>query len=216
MSPAPANPPATATPDHTAEANPASATEAEVASVDQVDTGYLETLIGYNARRAALTVIGLFLERMAVYGLRPVDFSVLSVIAHNPGVTSRQLCTCLGLQPPNLVIMLNQFEQRELVLRQPHPHDGRALALSLTPQGQALMTQAEETAARLEVDATAALTPAQRNTLKRLLKLIYAPPRKADKGDRGDKAQSTETPGPAISSTSAVRRPRASARRSGA
>ena len=52
-------------------------------AVDAVDTRYLETLIGYNARRAALSVIGLFLQRMAVYGLRPVDFSVLSLITHN-------------------------------------------------------------------------------------------------------------------------------------
>ena len=210
MSPEPAHSPAIATPDPAAAASPVSVAEAEVASVDRVDTGYLETLIGYNARRAALTVIGLFMERMAVYGLRPVDFSVLSVIAHNPGVTSRQLCACLGLQPPNLVIMLNQLGQRDLVLRQPHPHDGRALALSLTPQGQALMAQAEETAAQLEVEATAALTPAQRNTLRRLLKLIYAPPRKDDKG------QGAETPSPSNAGTAAVRRPRTSTRRGAA
>ena len=45
--------------------------------VDKVNTRYLETLLGYNARRAALAIIGVFLERMAVYDLRPVDFSVL-------------------------------------------------------------------------------------------------------------------------------------------
>lgn len=144
--------------------------------VTRVDTSYLETLIGYNARRSALTIISLFLERMAVYGLRPVDFSVLSVIAHNPGVTSRMLCASLGLLPPNLVSMIQQFEQRELIDKKPHPHDGRALALYLTPQGQALMEQAEATAFALEREATAALTEAQRNTLRRLLKLIYAPP----------------------------------------
>jgi hypothetical protein len=33
---------------------------------------------------------------MAPYGLRPVDFSVLSLITHNPGITSRQLCTTLA------------------------------------------------------------------------------------------------------------------------
>ena len=49
-------------------------------SVEQVDTRYLETLLGYNARRAALTVIGQFLPRMAAFELRPVDFSVLSLI----------------------------------------------------------------------------------------------------------------------------------------
>lgn len=149
---------------------------AEAVSPGAIDTSFLETLIGYNARRAALTIIGTFMERMAVYGVRPVDFSVLSVIAHNPGITSRQLCACLGLLPPNLVTMLNQLEQRDLVVRQPHPHDGRAIALSLTEQGKALMAEAEATAYQLEIDATAALSEAQRSTLRRLLKLVYAPP----------------------------------------
>jgi hypothetical protein len=43
-------------------------------AVEQVDTTYLQTLLGYNARRAALSIIGVFLERLAVYGLKPVDF----------------------------------------------------------------------------------------------------------------------------------------------
>ncbi|HNC06725.1 MAG TPA: hypothetical protein PLS38_10540, partial [Solirubrobacterales bacterium] len=37
-----------------------------------IDTSFLESLLGYNARRAALTIIEAFLERMSVYGLRPV------------------------------------------------------------------------------------------------------------------------------------------------
>lgn len=153
--------------------------DADAAAPGKLDTAFLETLIGYNARRAALTIIGKFLERMAVYGVHPVEFSVLSVIAHNPGITSRQLCACLGLLPPNLVTMLNQLEQRDLVVRQPHPHDGRAIALSLSPNGQTMMAEAEATAYQLEIDATSALTDAQRTTLKRLLKLVYAPPAKA-------------------------------------
>ena len=71
--------------------------------VDKVNTRYLETLVGYNARRAALVIIGEFMHRMAVYDLRTVDFSVLSLITHNPGITSRQLCNTLGIQAPNLV-----------------------------------------------------------------------------------------------------------------
>ena len=90
------------------------------ASVDQVDTRYLETLVGYNARRAALTVIGLFVPRMAEYGLRPVDFSILSVIRHNPGITSKQLCSALNLLPPNLVGKIATLDQRGLLLRHPH------------------------------------------------------------------------------------------------
>jgi DNA-binding MarR family transcriptional regulator len=142
-------------------------------AVEEVDTSYLESLLGYNARRAALAVIEVFLQRMAVYDLRPVDFSVLSLIAHNPGITSRQLCTTLGILPPNLVGMINDFEKRQLVLRKPHPRDGRAMGLHLTAAGRKLMSDAERTATELEAQAASRLTAAESRTLIRLLKKIY-------------------------------------------
>jgi DNA-binding MarR family transcriptional regulator len=144
--------------------------------VDTVDTSYLETLVGYNARRAALSVIGLFLQRMAVYGLRPVDFSVLSLITHNPGITSSQLCSALSILPPNLVGMVNALARRGLIQRLPHPRDGRALGLHLTAEGQALMRDAECTARNLEDEATGQLSTAERKTLIRLLRKVYLPP----------------------------------------
>jgi DNA-binding MarR family transcriptional regulator len=142
-------------------------------AVEEVDTSYLEGLIGYNARRAALAVIEVFLQRMAVYDLRPVDFSVLSLITHNPGITSRQLCTALGILPPNLVGMINTLQQRELIERQPHPRDGRAMGLHLTAAGEKLMRDAERTAAQLEAQVAARLSPGEVKTLIRLLKRIY-------------------------------------------
>ncbi len=167
-------------------------------TVDLVDTSYLETLIGYNARRAALSIIDLFLRRMESYGVRIVDFSVLSLIRHNPGITSRQLCASLGLLPPNLVNMLQQLEHRRLVERRPHPTDGRAVSLHLTAQGHDMMQEAEDTAFQLEIEATSALTEAQRSTLRRLLKQVYASPSGSGKSIRvpasGKKAKSQDTP----------------------
>ena len=142
-------------------------------SVEKVDTSYLEGLLGYNARRAAIAVIEVFLQRMAVYDLRPVDFSVLSLVTHNPGITSRQLCTTLGILPPNLVGMVNALEKRELIVRKPHPRDGRAMGLHLTATGEKLMRDAERTAAQLEAEVASRLTPAENRTLLRLLKKIY-------------------------------------------
>jgi DNA-binding MarR family transcriptional regulator len=150
-------------------------TQADLPAVEQVDTGFLETLLGYNARRAALAVIEVFLERMAPYGLRPVDFSVLSLVAHNPGITSRQLCTTLGILPPNLVGMVNLLEKRGLVSRKPHPTDGRATGLHLTPAGQKLVRDAEATAARLESEVASRLSAAEQKTLLKLLKKVYKP-----------------------------------------
>lgn len=154
-----------------APANP----DASNPAVDEVDTRYLETLVGYNARRAALAVIGLFLERMAVYGLRPVDFSVLSMITHNPGITSRQLCSTLSILPPNLVGMINALAQRGVIERLPHPRDRRAVGLHLTEAGQALMREAEATASELENTATARLSAQERQTLIELLRKVYLP-----------------------------------------
>jgi len=143
---------------------------------DELDTRYLETLLGYNTRRAALTIIGRFMDNMAVYQLRPVDFSVLSLIGHNPGITSRQLCGALNILPPNLVGLLKDIEKRQLIRRSPHPTDGRAMGLSLTPKGAALMQEAEATALDSDLSAAAALSPSEIKTLTRLLQKIYLAP----------------------------------------
>lgn len=146
---------------------------AQSVAVESVNTRYLETLMGYNARRAALTIIEVFMERMSVYGLKVVDFSVLSLVAHNPGITSRQLCTTLNILPPNLVGIIASMDRRDLIERRPHPSDGRAMGLHLTDAGLALMRDAEQTAADLEADATSRLTANERKTLIRLLQKIY-------------------------------------------
>ena len=148
-------------------------TAAAAPAVEEIDTSFLESLVGYNARRAALAAIDRFLQGMAPYQLKPVDFSVLSLIHHNPGITSRQLCATLGILPPNLVGMLNALEKRELLSRMPHPRDGRAMGLHLTPGGQKLMRDAERTAAGLEAEIGARLSPSELQTLLRLLKKVY-------------------------------------------
>jgi DNA-binding MarR family transcriptional regulator len=143
------------------------------ATVEKVDTSYLETLMGYNARRAALRVIDLFSRRMAVFELRPVDFSVLSLIGHNPGITSRQLCSALNILPPNLVGKISSMEKRDLLARKPHPQDRRAVGLHLTELGTQLMSDAERIALDLESEATSRLSAAEKKTLMRLLQKIY-------------------------------------------
>ncbi len=140
---------------------------------DKIDTRYLETLLGYNTRRASLTIISRFIERMADFDLRPVDFSVLSLIGHNPGITARELCNALNILPPNMVGFLKAFEKRELIDRSPHPTDGRAMGLTLTPKGHQLMQQAEVAAVESDASAAHQLSSAEQKTLMRLLKKIY-------------------------------------------
>ena len=141
--------------------------------IDEVDASCVEPLLGYNARRAALAVIDLFLQRMAPYKLRPVDFSVASMIVHNPGITSRQLCSTLGILPPNLVGMINALEKRGLIDKRAHPSDGRANGLHASAEGIALLQQAQAAALALEDEVASNLTASERKTLLRLLKKVY-------------------------------------------
>ena len=141
--------------------------------IDEVVASCVETLLGYNARRAALAVIDVFLQRMAPYKLRPVDFSVASMIVHNPGITSRQLCSTLGILPPNLVGMINALEKRGLIDKRAHPSDGRANGLHASAEGIALLQQAQAAALALEDEVASNLTASERKTLLRLLKKVY-------------------------------------------
>ncbi|MES2936107.1 MAG: MarR family winged helix-turn-helix transcriptional regulator [Pseudomonadota bacterium] len=143
------------------------------AAVEQVDTSFLETLLGYNTRRAWLVVSEVFQQRMAPFALRPVDLSVLSLVGRNPGITSRQLCATLGILPPNLVGLVSALEKRGLISRSPHPHDGRAVGLHLTAEGARLTGEAERTASQLEADIANRLAPSEQRTLLRLLQKIY-------------------------------------------
>lgn len=142
-------------------------------TVGVIDANYLQTLLGYNARRVSLQVIELVNQRMAEYELSPVDFSVLSLIGRNPGITSRQLCSALNLLPPNLVGKISVMEKRDLLVRQPLPDDRRAIGLYLTTAGDQLMTHAEKTATSLEADITSKLTDAEVKTLLHLLQKVY-------------------------------------------
>lgn len=144
-----------------------------VTAPERLDTGTLEALIGYNARRAYSAVSALFFERMAPYGLKQVEYSVLALLAHNPGATSRQLCATLDILPPNLVSLISALDRRGLIERRPHPRDGRAIGLHLTPAGLALAQETEKVVIELESDAADALTERERGTLRTLLQKLY-------------------------------------------
>jgi DNA-binding MarR family transcriptional regulator len=74
----------------------------------------------------------------------------------------------LGIDASYVTTIADQLEERGLIERQPHPSDRRVKSLALTPEGRRLR---EELAAALwtEVPLLDALTPAEREELRRLL-----------------------------------------------
>jgi len=150
--------------------------EPALTAVETVDTTFLETLIGYNARRTALVAIESFLRVLEPLRLKPVEFSVLSLIEHNPGITQRQLCAALNILPPNLVGLIQRQERRGFIEKKPHPRDGRASGLYTTDEGRSFVARAEELVAALEARLVARLSPSEQRTLLQLLQRVYRSP----------------------------------------
>ena len=133
----------------------------------------VERFIGYSTRRASLAIVATFMRRMAVYELRPVTFTLLALIADNPGIMSSQLCALLDIQSSNLVAMIKQLDERALIERRAHPKDVRAQGLHLTARGVSFTRKAQATALAAGLEATARLSDAERATLDTLLRKIY-------------------------------------------
>ena len=142
-----------------------------------IDETALQQLLGYNCRRAYMAILEHAIEPIAELGLRRSWYSVLVLLHHNPGLSSRQICQTLGVQPPNLVGLVAMFEERGLIERIPDPEDARALGLYLTKDGRRLMARLEREVARAEKRATSMLSDEEREVLNRLLlRIRYSPP----------------------------------------
>ncbi|MEI7786506.1 MAG: MarR family winged helix-turn-helix transcriptional regulator [Betaproteobacteria bacterium] len=142
-------------------------------SSPSIDSSPLQGLVGYAARRASMVLSDSFVRHLAPLNLRPVPFTLLSLIGATPGITSTQLCALLDIQSSNLVGLVKQLQERELIMRQPHPEDGRAHGLHLTPAGRTFLEQASAMAAQADRQATAALSDAEVKKLLQLLSKIH-------------------------------------------
>jgi DNA-binding MarR family transcriptional regulator len=99
-------------------------------------------IVGYRLRRAQLAVFQRFLTAFADLGLRPAEYSVLVLIADNPGRKQTEIAEVLGIKRANFVTLINELEARGLTERRTSPGDRRANALHLTTEGRAFLTKA--------------------------------------------------------------------------
>lgn len=115
-----------------------------------IDLGVLNERLGYFVRRVQVWVFQDFIRRLSSIDISPAQFSVLVVVAANPGLSQSQLATTLGIERARLVRLLNRLERRGLTQRLPSSADGRRHALRLTRDGQSLLARAKVLAAQHE------------------------------------------------------------------
>lgn len=100
-----------------------------------MELGALEHNVGYHMRKAVLAAQGRFLRETGVK-LMTGQYSVMEIIANNPGRTQSAIAWAAGLDRSSLVPILNQFEKNGLIRRDTVANDKRAYAVSLTEKGK--------------------------------------------------------------------------------
>lgn len=143
----------------------------------ELDLTEVQALMTYWLRRASHRLSqahALAAERL---NLKPYEFAALSLIAGNPGITSSQLSTALGMRKPNFVGVLRDLESAGYVVRSVHAEDGRASALRATPTGFAAVARLSPLLRQVEAESIAGLTSRESACLFRLLRKVCSEPR---------------------------------------
>jgi DNA-binding MarR family transcriptional regulator len=130
----------------------------------------LHGLIGYQLAQAAITTTAVFDHLAgAADQVRPVEFTLLCLIAENPGVSSARLAKALAVTKPNITMWVDRLEARGLVARRPSQTDKRSTELKVTSAGQKLAKRVRLGLLEGEAMALHALSAAEKAMLIELL-----------------------------------------------
>jgi DNA-binding MarR family transcriptional regulator len=136
---------------------------------EAVGVSLIDSLVGYNLRRAAARQRERFRNVFSPYDIRPVQLTALTIILHNDSLTQSALGKAMDIKRANVVKLLDELQQRGLIERRPSTRDRRAYELRLTPTGKKLTRELLAIHQKLEANLALSLGC---DELKQLVKLL--------------------------------------------
>jgi DNA-binding MarR family transcriptional regulator len=144
--------------------------------------------LGFLLAKASQRWNELLAEKFAARGFPEVRASYGSILVplfDEEGLQIVELARRAGLSKQTLTTQLRALEEKNLVTRREHPHDGRAFGIFLTRRGRAFKGVALSILSDLERDIASELPPGSISRLKRQLAIVMA---FDNKGDRREAA----------------------------
>ena len=117
---------------------------------DEIALDALAGHAGYAVRRFQIWIFQDFMRTLAAVDIRPTQYSVMTVIGANPGLSQMAVAKRLGIERARLVHLLDSLEHRDLVSRVRSATDRRSHALHLTARGRTALAQFRRLAAEHE------------------------------------------------------------------
>ncbi len=122
--------------------------------------------------RAAARGRTLVAEALAEEDMRMWHHVVLSAVRDLGPVAQADLGRGIGLDPKDLVGILDDLQSADLVVREPDPKDRRKNAVSLTARGARLLKRCEKAARAANDELLAPLSAAEREQFTDMLRRI--------------------------------------------
>jgi DNA-binding MarR family transcriptional regulator len=136
---------------------------------------HLDQVLGYQLARASVLTSGVFSRAVGEpLGLRPVEYTILSLIGEQPGMTPARLARLLAVTAPNITAWLTKLEARALVERSTSAQDRRVQLLQLTAEGRRVARSATQRLVDNEAAALQTLSRGERLLLNELLCKVAA------------------------------------------
>ena len=127
---------------------------------------------GFLLRRAHQISAAVFEDACKELALTPAQFGVLTVLQAHPGLGQSSLARALGFDKVTVLRVLRGLQARGLVTRGPAEENRRNVSVALTPEGEALLQQAQKPAERAYRRLMAPLDKQQQEQLLELLQLL--------------------------------------------
>lgn len=129
--------------------------------------------VGYLLVRAAELVSRPWSVGLQAFGINPRQFSVLALIAADPGQSQAELARQTSVTPQSMSEMLARLEAAGQVHRS-ELGGGRPARVTITEAGRTALASAYPQVLRLQQDSVASLSPVEQQELARLLSKLIA------------------------------------------
>ena len=140
---------------------------------DRLSLGVLSDVLGYHIAQAAVTTYGTFERHIGEpYGLRKVEYSLLMLVLANGPLSPKRLGQALALSAPNLTMLLDRLQARDLIRRERSATDGRSQNIVLTDAGRQMAEVTAAAAQPMEAELSDRLSQAERLMLIELLRKV--------------------------------------------
>jgi DNA-binding MarR family transcriptional regulator len=144
----------------------------EISDVSTVSDATLRNFLGYHMKRAFNVIQSDLTQTLKQFDLRMLTYTALVLIVDNPGLRQSQLAEAMDIERPNLVVIIDELERRELIVRDRVPTDRRAYALKATLAGRQLYDKAVDAVTTHENQLLKGLDAETRATVIAAMKIV--------------------------------------------